>query len=390
MYLTLWSHGDPVPEYARYRQWRAHADLYRRALVGPGFYIVTCVFLWLTGDYSRLAAQALAGSAVLFGLLWYLRWRNLLPHKSVSAADHTRWHQRQWALIYAGYGLWAALVAVIGIDQHAQNTATIITLLATAVYGAAACIAFTDSQKLQAILLLILAAPFVFVWGPLVPELRALVYAYSVTWLWACMSGRNFCAEYESQMQLEYQLLVSQADNDRLARTDALTGLPNRREYESVYATAWNQRSRSKEPLSLLAIDIDHFKHINDRYGHLAGDAGLQHVAQLMQSHFRRANDFIARVGGEEFVVLLPGTPVDEAFVLAEDFRALLERTPCIQDRLVFPIAVSIGVGEALPAEDSTPDATYARIDSACYAAKAAGRNRVERAAVPQPPSSRF
>ena len=381
MYRTLWSRGDPVPEYAQYRQWRAHADLYRRALIGPGFYIVTCVFLWLTGDYSRAAAQALGASAGLFALLWYLRWRNQLPPRSASADQHTRWHRRQWGLIYAGYVLWSGLVAVIGIDQHAQNTATIITLLAAAVYGAAACIAFTDDQKLQTVVLLILVAPFALVWGPLVPELRALVYAYIVTWLWAGMSGHNYCQEYESQMRLEYTLLVSQADNERLARTDALTGLPNRREYESVYATAWNQRSRSKEPLSLLAIDIDHFKQVNDRYGHLAGDAGLQHVAQLMQSHFRRANDFIARVGGEEFVVLLPNTPLDEAFVLAEDFRALLERTPCIQDRLVFPIAVSIGVGEALPAEDGTPDATYARIDSACYAAKAAGRNRVERAA---------
>ncbi|APW41163.1 GGDEF domain-containing protein [Rhodoferax saidenbachensis] len=384
MDLIYWSPGETVPEYAAYWRWRTCSDLYRRALVGPAFYVVTCVALWLVGQFTPLTSLLLGAAAAAFTLLWWLRWRNRLPAKSADDAQFTRWYRRQWALIYTGYGLWSALVALMGVEQGWANTVVVVVVMAGGVYTAAACIAFTVSARLQAYLLLLLLAPFVLVWLPLVPELRTLVYAYMIIWLWAGMSGRNYCKEYEAQIRLEHALIVSQANNDVLARTDALTLLANRRAYESVYTATWNQHSRRKESLSLIVMDIDHFKLINDTRGHLAGDACLRHIAGLLRSYFRRANDFVARVGGEEFVVLLPDTTVDEAHAMAEGFRALLQTSPCTLEGQIHTMTASFGVGEVLPHRDGTPDATYTRIDSACYAAKQGGRNRVERAQQPQ------
>jgi diguanylate cyclase (GGDEF)-like protein len=156
--------------------------------------------------------------------------------------------------------------------------------------------------------------------------------------------------------------------------TDVLTGVANRRAYEFELTRRISQRERDGSPLTLLLLDIDFFKKFNDRYGHAAGDAVLQKVAQIMQGTIRKA-DLVARIGGEEFAVILPGISFEEAQDVAERIRRLIEAQRVNYDSLILRVTVSVGFAQLLPAEDAS--SLIKRTDAALYSSKEAGRNCV-------------
>jgi diguanylate cyclase (GGDEF)-like protein len=159
---------------------------------------------------------------------------------------------------------------------------------------------------------------------------------------------------------------------EELARTDGLTGLFNRRHFLSLAEAEWNRYQRYRRNVSLLMIDIDRFKTINDTYGHDAGDRVLASVAELCREHRRKA-DLIARFGGDELVILLPETTLDGAVIAAERLRKQTEirfSSPGVRATL------SIGAAQASPDMNSVFD-LMKRVDLAVYAAKTLGRNRV-------------
>jgi diguanylate cyclase (GGDEF)-like protein/PAS domain S-box-containing protein len=169
---------------------------------------------------------------------------------------------------------------------------------------------------------------------------------------------------------------AAQAEVARLATTDPLTGVANRRRFLEQLGMELDRARRFGDPASLLMLDLDHFKGVNDAHGHAAGDAVLQHLADLSRLCLRRI-DLFGRLGGEEFAILLPGTDRAGAELFAERFRQKLEDTPAQTGKGVIPVTVSIGIAEFGP-EDPDPDAVLARADAALYRAKQAGRNRVE------------
>ena len=156
------------------------------------------------------------------------------------------------------------------------------------------------------------------------------------------------------------------------ATTDPLTGVSNRRHFEQALAAQISQTRRYGEPLSMLIADIDQFKMINDHFGHQLGDLVIVELARLLKANLRKA-DLLARWGGDEFVVMLPHTPAEEAWQLAEQLRLSMAVH-------VFPVVPqltgSFGVAELQPGE--TAEQWFARVDSVLYAAKAAGRNQVK------------
>ncbi|RYG80674.1 sensor domain-containing diguanylate cyclase, partial [bacterium] len=158
---------------------------------------------------------------------------------------------------------------------------------------------------------------------------------------------------------------------------DHLTGLANRRCFHESAALELARWRRQPRPLSVLAIDADHFKAINDRYGHLAGDAVLRHLAVGLSGQFRSV-DLLARFGGEEFVALLPGTDLAGAEALAQRAVESLAACPATVDGVSIPCTISIGVAAMSPAIDDLA-ALLQQADDALYAAKAAGRNRAMR-----------
>lgn len=166
-------------------------------------------------------------------------------------------------------------------------------------------------------------------------------------------------------------LQAANAELHQFATTDALTGAWNRRHFEAVAEVEIAQAQRYGEPVTLLIYDIDHFKSINDRFGHLSGDRVLVELTRLVRSNLRAA-DLLARWGGEEFVVMMPHCGTNEAVPLAEKLRALVAHESFAE---VGTVTASFGVAELAPAE--TLDTWLNRADDALYRAKEGGRNRV-------------
>jgi diguanylate cyclase (GGDEF)-like protein len=156
----------------------------------------------------------------------------------------------------------------------------------------------------------------------------------------------------------------------RLAATDGLTGVANRRTFGTVLEKELERAGRTGAPVGLVLLDLDHFKQLNDRLGHQAGDRALQRVAEVLLRS-ARPYDTVARYGGEEFAVILPGTSPGQAASVAERFR----RAVAAMDWTV-PVTVSVGVA-SFPAHAADPVSLVKRADQALYRAKQGGRNRV-------------
>ncbi|MEE8421984.1 MAG: GGDEF domain-containing protein [Dehalococcoidia bacterium] len=162
---------------------------------------------------------------------------------------------------------------------------------------------------------------------------------------------------------------------ERLAVTDALTGVSNRRGLDERLAAEFNRSRRYARPLSLLMVDIDSFKRINDALGHAFGDVVLAEVADALRSNVRES-DVVARYGGEEFAVVLPETSSAAAATVAEKLRACVRERPMQHNGKAVGATVSIGVA-SLSGESMGVGALVERADQALYAAKRAGKDRV-------------
>jgi diguanylate cyclase (GGDEF)-like protein len=169
----------------------------------------------------------------------------------------------------------------------------------------------------------------------------------------------------------------------RLSGLDKLTGLPNRRALEERIESLWETCASNRTPLSMVLIDVDNFKIINDVYGHLYGDEALRRMGILLPQVLRSADDMAARFGGEEFVLLLAHTSARNAMIVAERARQLIEKVgtpvkPAASDEALMWITISCGVSSCMPAPGFTWTALIAAADEALYAAKRGGRNRLE------------
>jgi two-component system cell cycle response regulator len=181
-------------------------------------------------------------------------------------------------------------------------------------------------------------------------------------------------------LSLEYSLKIALADRRRMALTDPLTGANNRRYFMRYFGAELKRARRFGMELSLLSLDVDHFKNINDSFGHAAGDAVLTQVVEIIQRNLPREYDWCARMGGEEFAVVLPQTGLTGAAVVAEKLRKAIEEMPTHTAPGMRPVTVSIGVSglEAMPARNvTTIEMLLVHADQCMYQSKTAGRNRV-------------
>lgn len=179
------------------------------------------------------------------------------------------------------------------------------------------------------------------------------------------------------------QLKIANDQLQRLSTTDGLTQISNRAYFDTAVATEFRRAERQKSALTLVMFDIDHFKHVNDTYGHLCGDACLRALADLLRPKIQRAGDVFARYGGEEFVVVLTATDLDSALALTEEFRAAIEAMQVVFNGETIRITASFGVVSAVPQAPLTVQDFLAAVDCALYQAKHDGRNCVRPATQP-------
>jgi diguanylate cyclase (GGDEF)-like protein len=209
--------------------------------------------------------------------------------------------------------------------------------------------------------------------------LFALMNVITILYVWSAtrVVHDDYWASLDSRMLLEKRAKLLETSSN----TDALTQIPNRRHFEDCLEQAWADAARARQPLSLLLLDLDHFKRINDTHGHAMGDECLKAAARSLTVGMVRDSDLVARWGGEEFVVMLPDTDRDRAQAVAQRLLGGMGSTliPC--ESGIIQLACSIGVATRYPDARHRPGGLIIEADKALYQAKHRGRNCVVAAA---------
>ena len=378
---------------------------------------------WLETLDQRVAQRTDRASVVLYilaiwpvlAILWLLQWAPMLNLGAAQAFD-ARW----WPVLQAGHGavlLWMALWAlwlwprrldpasdalavqavllptmlglvILALGMGIKDTPMGMFLLITFVVGRGL---FSMAQMrvgLWACLVLMLAheAAQLLDWLPYAFLLHRPVYvgeALTPWWsLWLRLTALLALLPLSGVLFLLAWLLQRrQRALKSLVLSDALTGLANRRAFMGQLAREAHRQVRHERPLSILIMDIDHFKQINDRWGHAVGDDVLRQLGQLLRQHTRERIDLVARYGGEEFVVLLPDTDLVGAQAVAEKLAVRLREHPFVAKGQRFQVSMSLGVVQYTGGD---PDQALRVADRNLYAAKARGRDCIVASMVPQ------
>lgn len=190
----------------------------------------------------------------------------------------------------------------------------------------------------------------------------------------------GFMFDISERKQTEEQLIRLQKELEEYSYKDGLTGINNRRMFDSIMDIEWANAQRTQRPLSLILLDIDFFKQYNDHYGHIRGDDCLKRVGQALTQAATRPRDFLARFGGEEFVLVLPETDEKSAKKIAERCRRAIRKQQIVHEHSTVAqiLTISLGVGTLIPAPHSAPLAFIDAVDRLLYKAKQGGRDRLE------------
>ncbi|WP_338401482.1 GGDEF domain-containing protein [Neptunicella marina] len=249
-----------------------------------------------------------------------------------------------------------------------------VTFLVMGGIASGALMALTPRIKLALSNLAILVIPPIitgmFVEGKLPIASMLLIYSSYLVLL-----GIRTHKEYVRSFKIEAQLDAQKSELEQLNKIDALTHIYNRGHFNNYYEQQWHNAVRNNLELSLILIDVDYFKRINDNYGHLYGDACLVHLASIINEAVQRKTDMAARFGGEEFAVLLGSTGLNDALKIAERIRINIEQHPFVHEEKPLQLTVSLGVAAMYPKAGLNPNCLIEAADSALYQAKSSGRN---------------
>ena len=358
-----------------YALWREVQDVSNRTRLGSLYYLLAWLLTW---GFSQAPLQHLLlglGGCGFFTLMLVLRWIHL-PPTIHSDRRLTRWINRHWLLVLLtamGWGLAHALALSDPDFQRSQLVATVSTI------AFSSAVAFTFSMRLRRGLctVLLLNLPGLLVLASNGEQQLPILLTLAFYLIYLLMVGTRSFREYHAGIALELQLLEQRDALERLSRTDSLTGLGNRHQFNDLFPLMLANAKRQGSPLALVLMDIDLFKRVNDQHGHLTGDACLEVFAERMRQVFRRDNDILLRMGGEEFAVLMPGTDLEHAQQMAEQFRACIADNPLQAREHSLNLTTSLGVGTFEAERDCSSEAFFQRIDSALFQAKADGRNRL-------------
>lgn len=349
-------------------------DTRRRVVIGGGFYVLgwmlVAIFTPVLAHYpitSGLIALYFVGLAIARIVF--------KPPAESFTRRRIIWLNVQWVIIMASAAGWGAVLFWTLLDPVLMP-ARIALLVGTA--GFATAIAHTYCMRFHASLaaLVVMYVPStVLMWMP--GQDRAVAFSLSVFAVYVFSSLVRSHREYHARLDADESLRQQRDRFEQMSRTDGLTGLANRRHFVEALELAIADAERSARPLALLALDVDHFKQINDAYGHAVGDRCLAGFAEQIRHVFQGRHELCARLGGEEFAVLLPGCTEASAVARADAFRIGLTAAMLIPELPDLRMRVSIGVGVFDRVRHVSADQFFGDVDRALYRAKQQGRGRV-------------
>ena len=355
-------------------------DLSARIRSGILFYPVVWLLIGGIIVIKSPSQSKLVMSAAIFVLeVAITAFRFHLLHK---CAGYTHFHHpRQFRYIDLGVALsalcWSAiLLSSLMNTPFREHYSLIIT--ATLALSSGALINLSIRKQTVRWYLIALYSPSVIVlslgWADQPPGLGLVFLFYCLAMYHLTRLPRR---EYERAALSNLQLQEQARRLTELSNNDALTGLRNRRYFETTLKQECSRGQRLNYPLALLIIDIDFFKTINDEYGHMVGDHCLRHVAKVISEEFLRAQDTVARIGGEEFAVILPGMNQSDAMALAETLRRSVYDNPFTVEGTQRTVSVSIGCSASVHPHEYSPASLMKHADQALYLSKSKGRNQV-------------
>jgi len=366
----------PSPDPASPRLLQELGDSLQRSRLGGPFYVLGWLVAWLASPalQARPAAAAAVGALFLLGTV--LRFRsNAAP--IVDRAEAERRIARVWWLVGGTTASWGAAAAWV-LLQGPQTDAPLVLLICTIAYATAIAQSFCMRLQRALLVLALLYTPVLAaLW--LGGHARIGAVAIGIYFVYLLLLLRRSHAEYRQRLDLDDDLRRQRDLFEQQSRRDGLTGLANRRRFESGLAALVEDAPNRSLPFTLLIFDLDHFKAINDRHGHAVGDACLREFAERLQRAFAGPQELVARLGGEEFAVLIEDIDEDAAAARGEAFRQQIAGSPLVLSEFAVGITVSIGVGAFGPRHDTDGEVFFSEVDQALYRAKADGRNALRR-----------
>ena len=338
--------------------------------------IMAPFFWWLMPDIHTPMLMLWVGTALPIAWLCHATLWSRLPFA---------W--QEWQVALSGLAVGACFSRIMALSTFAHPSiylgGMVLLILVDAIGGA---------LRFRPVLLLVLGQMALFI--ATVPVLPAISRATSATLIILMLNIAAYALfgnwRLETEIRRSYALALRErvarqdlarhnVELDDLAGRDALTNLANRRTYDRWLQSHWTRAMNRGTAVGLVIIDIDYFKAFNDYYGHAAGDGCLQAVASCMREQSRGLSDQLARVGGEEFAVLLPGLDLETCGDVAERLRAAVAamELPHLGAPQLGTVTISCGVASVVACGDATAATLFAAADAALYAAKQAGRNCV-------------
>lgn len=354
---------------------RVVTDLKQRSFVGIGFYFVVLFMVLTTNGYylrypqfSKQFALLISG-ACLFRFVHHLIDRRIPPNR-----------YRTSLFFFLVSVLLTGVIWGIGFSkfilQEGEQDIHILMVICTIGLCSGGVVAYVPSLWLAVVFDIAILGPGIVAMavGQIYASLMSLFLLYLVYMIFMALRGNR---EYWDALENEFLLEEKTRAIELLSQRDGLTGLYNRKYFDDAFEYEWNRAIRNRTAVSLVMCDIDHFKRVNDTFGHLAGDAYLRLTAGVLKQVVRRETDIVARYGGEEFIVLIPDDSLENAVALAEQIRQRVENTALTFDGQTIRATVSLGVARVSPRPFEKKETIVSNADNAMYQAKSRGRNRV-------------
>lgn len=352
---------------------RVISDLKTRSTIGVVFYVISlCITIFPDGYYLRHPSFSYQFMGFIFGIcafrLIHMAVDRYLPQNWINTAvffTSVILNALIWGIGYAKFTLQPEeiyvqyLIVTCTVGLCAGGVVTFIPCLWLA-WGFNVCIMVPGIISLM-----------------IFTNNYSLGFLFILFFLFMVFMAYRQNNEYWTALDNEYLLEKKSRELELLSNQDGLTGLYNRRYFDQTFFYEWKQAIRNKTSITVLMCDVDHFKRINDQYGHIAGDEYLKQITQILQQVFRRDTDFVSRYGGEEFVVLILDNSMDTIMNLAEKVRGLVESSPLEFEEKTIRTTISLGIANMIPKPGMTKETLISKADKALYSAKEQGRNQV-------------